>query len=162
MKKFMKHKQFFAVIAIFAIMVSFVVPMVFAGQASIVNQQTGIRASAQTTLWSAATGTTAAITTNYATFDYPMNNLECDFVSGQSTTTDNITVAVQANQGSSTTLFDTAGTNIGIASSTFAGSTSASTILTKGFSAKPFRTIVATVTAPTTTQVITISCSATQ
>lgn len=154
-------KSFLSVLLVACMVLAGVVA--FGAQAQLVNVQGASTPSAQVTLISAATGTTGAYTTNYAVFDYPMNNLACDFISGQSSGTSNVAFALQANQGSSTTLFDTAA-NFGLASFNLASvTTAAGSIATKSiFVGKPFRTIVATVTSPTTTQVITINCSATQ
>jgi len=116
----------------------------------------------QVTLYSAATGTTGAVKTNAFTFDRVMNNLACDFITGVSSGTSNVTFVLSRNQGSSTSLFDT-GTVYGIASFTLASSTTLTVMASKAATAgQPFRTIQATITSPTTTQVITVNCSASQ
>ena len=115
----------------------------------------------QATLVNAATGTTSAVNYTY-TFDNVMKYIACDLISGPSTTTSNVTLVVNGNQGSSSTLFDS--TAWLIASSTLASAATSvmKTVTTASSVPKPFRTIQAVVTSPTTTQVITLNCSVTQ
>lgn len=117
----------------------------------------------QVTMYNQATGTTDAVNTATFTFDNLMKYIACDLKSGVSSTTSNVTLVIDGNQGTSTTLFD--GTPYLLASTTMASSASVAvmkTVTTASSVPKPFRTIRATITAPTTTQVITLNCSATQ
>lgn len=116
----------------------------------------------QVTLVNAATGTTSAVNYTY-TFDNVMKYIACDLVTGISAGTSNVTLVINGNQGTSSTLFDS--TAYLVASTTLASSTTATvmkTVTTASSVPKPFRTIQAVVTSPTTTQVITLNCSATQ
>ena len=116
----------------------------------------------QVTLVSAATGTTSAVNYTY-TFDNVMKYIACDLITGISSGTSNVTLVINGNQGSSSTLFDS--TAYLVASSTLASSatlTVMKTVTTASSVPKPFRTIQAVVTSPTTTQVITLNCSAIQ
>jgi hypothetical protein len=128
-----------------------------AGQTSVFTQQK--------TLYSAVSGTTAAVNTSAFTFDYPVNSVACDFIVGASSAeTDGVTFAVYGNQGSSATLFDT---GLALISSVTSSpvSASTSTMVTRGKNASflgPFRTMYATFTAASATQPITINCTGTQ
>ena len=148
-------KKIFSILAVLVLLL--MAPMVFA----LENGQ-GIR-NGQVTLYSQATGTTAAVTTSVYTFDQVMKYGACDLISGLSATTANVTLVVKGNQGSSATLFDS--TAYLITSTTLASSLTVTGMKTIPFAsgvAAPFRTIQATITAPTTTQVITLNCSVIQ
>lgn len=154
---FMKKVSTAALVVVFAL--CFVVP-VFA----VTSSSSGTKVFSQqvTLLSSTATGTTSAYNTGLNfTFDAVMDHLSCDFITVASGTTGNTTYVIDANQGSSTTLFDS--TTYGILSFTQAGSASASVISSKTMTVDyPFRTIRATVTAPTITATYTINCSGSQ
>lgn len=118
----------------------------------------------QVTLISGATGTTGAYNTSTFTFDNVMKYIACDLITGATITTSNTTLVLDGNQGSSTTLFD--GTPWLIGSTTLASSVSAAqikTVTTASSVPKPFRTIRATITtAASSTQIVTLNCSASQ
>jgi hypothetical protein len=104
------------------------------------------------TVYSQATGTTAATNTSTFTFDYPMNNLGCDFIMSPASA-GTASVAMQYNQGTSGTLF---------AAGNLVSTTAVTAIATVSVTGKVFKTIRATVTAPTTTAVISVYCNGVQ
>ena len=146
-------KKIFAVLTAVALCLMFAIPMVSASGVAGFSQQT--------TLMSAATGTTVAVLKTF-TFDYPVSKIACDLTSGPTTTTENIAFAVSGNQGTSTTLFDT-GTVYLITAKSIATSTTVTVMKTYATVDVPFRTMSASITSPTyTTNVITVNCTGMQ
>ena len=157
MEKLFGNKKFLAVL-ISVVVVLVIGTLAWAGQAGVFNKQNnGVSGAA--TLWSAATGTTSAYTTNYATFDYPMNNVVCD-VMMTPYSAGTLTFTVNGNGGTSATSFPA--TPYLVTTATLSASSATNNIAVVKATATPFRTIVATITAPTTTAVVTVNCSANQ
>lgn len=144
-------KKIFAVFVLLVLVVFTTVAI--AGQAGIINRQSAGQ-SGLVQLYSQATGTTAATNTNYAVFDYVMNNVSCDIMVSPSTA-GTVTFLVTSSVNS-TSAFDFT-PNIATTSTITTGG-----IRTISKTGVPFRVLQATVTAPTTTAVITVNCGGVQ
>lgn len=114
--------------------------------------------NASVTLYSQATGTTATVKPTW-TFDYVMSYLGCDVIVSP-VTAGTVTFSINGNQGSSTTNFDN--TAYLVSSTTLSAVSAITGIRTVSAAEKPFRTIQVPLTAPTTTAIITVNCSAKQ
>lgn len=141
------------ILVVLAILV--IATTVYAGVANQINQQRTMFDSAQATLLSGTTGTTAAYTTNYVTFDYPMSSLGCDVLTSASATTGAVVTQFYVNQGTSTTIFDTTSAM----TVTVTPSLTLQKMSTNWITGKPFRTVSAVITTPNGTTPVNISCS---
>ena len=162
MKKMFSNKKFLAGLSLVVAILT-IGTLVFAGQAAITNRQSGTGQSGVTQLYNAVPGTTSAVNTNYAIFDYPMNNVTCDFMTTSATSaTATVTVVLNGNLGTSTTLFDA--TPSLITSTSWVVSTGASVIRTLAKSGVPFRLIQATVTVGSgaSASTTTVNCAGVQ
>lgn len=116
------------------------------------------------TLYNAATGTTAATNTSVVTYDNTMKYASCDIKTGITATPGTFTFVLYGNNGTSSTLFDT-GYPI-VDTVTITTSATLTTLTTRATATtRPFRTIqgvLTCATVTTTTQPITVNCSAIQ
>lgn len=104
------------------------------------------------TLYSAVTGTTAATNSSIFTFDYPMTSIQCDLVVSPTFTS---TMKIDSN---------ITGTNVFDANNVLISTVTLTTgQIRSGYaSSRPFRTIRATTSAGTTTQLIQVNCAGMQ
>ena len=152
-------KKIFAVIVLLMLVVMTTVAI--AGQANIFNRQNG-GVSGLTSLFSGPTGTTAATSTNYAIFDYPVNHMACDIITSPVASAQVLTFTLYSNV-TGTTLLDTTNNTI-YSSTTITPSTTANVMRSFTKSDFPFRFLQGTITTLNsgTTMSINVNCAAMQ
>lgn len=142
-----------------SLLVVFMATMVFAAPtlAPMFNRQSEGH-SQGTTLYSGTTGTIMPFNTNYAVFDYPMNNLACDFV--VSANSGSYVVSINGNQGSSVTSYPT--NTYLITSLSISSSATDTVLMVSRVTGTPFRIIRGTVQSTSAAGVIMINCNGVQ